>query len=758
MQPTSRVAGRFWLVASLALTASCAGGGDNDPPADALPVDGLAPDLPADGASNDLLEDTGRRSDTASDLASELEGEMLFREDGVQDSAAELSSDLSPDLPTDAFEELPPPDALEGDTPPETPWVVPPLAVCAASGDPCAAQAVAPQLWACYRKDYYLPDADYNEYTAPPVNGGRFHLAGIAAAGGAVTQVLLNGVPMEEMLVEPLVEWYHVWPREVVAGMPLWVAFHSRSPSWDQPGAQGQLQVETTGGVALAGTFQATQAPAPLTYVTTSEDLTELLIHLRNEAGAPLTLSRLLVNGRDATEAACIPSLTLADGATARWTVPLCPAAAPGDPWTVVAEWQGGPPSVGVGRILRPFFPIETWPNTSDCPFPGGDQSNLEKHLAAGFDTHYIYWGNDCAGAGTVQVHEALLQAPLGLHLLIGDDFLDQGGDPATALPDTTWIVGFLTGDESDGEIYDDDGVPNASKKAARSRQLWQYYPELTTYNGGKTNGHVGGFAGMSDVQGMDLYAAACAPHITQWGKHPPLRGPYDYLRNTRNNHMPLPTWLYAQGLSPVWNKDALIGGGTIHVQPDPQEILVQALSVMAAGGKGLMWFQTNMDEADYAPARWEAIGEANALFRAVRPWLREGDLIGATVDDPALAIADAIRAGDAIVVPVINLKTSAAPTDIACGAALVAEFLVPHWVLASHGPMVTVEIPGDFGVQELFEVRADGTQDMDWEYSVQGRELTLGPVPLDNADPVRVLVLAADPSVRNRVEQLLGD
>jgi len=43
-------------------------------------------------------------------------------------------------------------------------------------------------------------------------------------------------------------------------------------------------------------------------------------------------------------------------------------------------------------------------------------------------------------------------------------------------------------------------------------------------------------------VQGIDFYVAACAPHITAWGFGVPLRGAYDYLRNTRDNHMPLPT------------------------------------------------------------------------------------------------------------------------------------------------------------------------------------------------------------------------
>jgi len=212
----------------------------------------------------------------------------------------------------------------------------------------------------------------------------------------------------------------------------------------------------------------------------------------------------------------------------------------------------------------------------------------------------------DCSYVPTDVVHVYAAANP-DFNILIGDDFLSHPS-PETALSDTTGVAGFLTGDESDGEIYE-EGEPQPEIKAGYARELWSMYPELPVYNGAKTNRNVGAFAGMTDVQGIDFYVAACAPHITNWGTHPPLRGPYDYLKNARNNHAPLPTWLYAQGLHPGWNKTSIITGDTIHVQPDPQEILVQALSVAAAGGKGLMWFQVNQEEAAHGPARTHVPG-----------------------------------------------------------------------------------------------------------------------------------------------------
>jgi hypothetical protein len=214
---------------------------------------------------------------------------------------------------------------------------------------------------------------------------------------------------------------------------------------------------------------------------------------------------------------------------------------------------------------------------------------------------------------------------------------------------------------------------------------------------------------------------------------------------------MPLPTWLYAQGLSDVWNKSNFIG--TVHVQPDPQEIAVQAVSVIAAGGKGLMWFQTQLEEADHAPERWQAIVDANWTFRAVRDELRLGDLTGLATTS-ADAIVEAVRGQEAIVVPVINLAVETAPTDANClTGPFIGEANVPHWILGSQTLDVSVEIPTDFGVEEVFEVVAGQIVEVpSGTVSVSGRTLTVSGIGLDNDAPARVFVLAANADVRTKM------
>ncbi len=703
--------------------------------------------LGCDGADDDVGDDDAGDDDTGDDdVGDDDTGDDDAGDDDTGDDDAGDDDSGDDDSGDD--------DAGDDDS--GVPDALPLLAVasCNPGGDPCALGAADPTTYVSYRKDAYLPDADYDEYTDPPLDGGRFHVAAIAAVDGTVTGVQLDGADVDTLLVEPTMEWYHVWPTTLTAGEPVWFAFHSRDAAWDQPGASATLTITTDQGTAVDTAITPSQTEVPLTYVTVSDDAATTLVHLRNDGAAPHTLTGLLVDGRDvlAADVACAPLTTLTPGQVLLITVPRCAAAAPGEAWTVVATFAATAPAVGVGRVLRPHFPIEAWPSGGDCPFPTVDAAHHQAHADAGFDTYYAYWGGSCDASGAEIVNQIGPTVP-GFHVLIGDDFLDHG-DPATAITDDTAVAGFLTGDESDGEIYP-DGIPHASTKAADARELWSYYPQLTVYNGAKTNGHVGSFAGMTDVQGIDFYAAACAPHITAWGTHPPLRGPYDYLRNTRENHMPLPTWMYAQGLSQVWNKESLLGTEIV-IQPDPQEILVQALSVMAAGGKGLMWFQTSMEEADREPARWDAIGDANRLFRGVRRLLREGDLAGLATSPAASsgdALVAAVRARGAVVVPVIDLVSTAAPTDVTCAAAQIGLGAVPHWELGALTTDVVVAIPDDLTVADVFEVTPAGVVDVASPVvDGAGRTITIPGVALDNTAPARVYVLATDPLLRDEV------
>jgi len=630
-------------------------------------------------------------------------------------------------------------------------FILPPIISCNNLQDPCNLPPVENKIYATYRKDYYLNDSDYNEYTDYPVDGGRFHIAMVSSVSGKIKNIYIDGENVESMLVKPKMEWYHYWPESVKAGEIVWFAFHSKDKKWDST-STGSIKIETDNGVAVEGVFDIKKAKVPLTYITTTDDYGEFLIFLRNTDSVTHYVKGIKLNGREVyTNAiACLPDRAIKSNTTAMIRVPLCSKVKAGDPYTVIVEFESAPPSVGVGRVIKPFFPIEAWPNSSECPVPGGNQTNYQKVVASGIDTVYTYMDNNKCNLDWFNLVNNVLPTIGSFYLLISDGFSSMQ-NAQYLLTNTGYVAGFLTGDESDGEVWDENNIPNASKKAKESQKLWGWYPDVPTYNGAKTNGNVGAFAGMADVQGIDFYVAACAPHITSWGKHPPLRGSYDYLLNTRNNHMPLPTWMYAQGLSPVWNKS----DGKIHVQPDPQEIVVQGYSVMAAGGKGLMWFQINQDEANYKPERWAAISEVSRVFNALRKYLRAGDISGSVQWNGEL-ISDVIFSREVLIVPVIGLKTTKAPTDISCGTALISEAMVPHWVLADQTVSIEVEVPEDFGVYEIFEIASGGISDKPVGYKMNKRRITIENINLSNSVPARIFVFSSKPEIRLEVETQL--
>lgn len=619
------------------------------------------------------------------------------------------------------------------------------VTTCAPKGDACAGKADA-RTFVGFRKDFFLPASKYAEPNPDPTRGGRFHIVGTAKVSGAVQSVTLDGAAASTLLIEPKLEWYHVYPENLTAGEPMWVTFHSRDPKWNT-GAATQLVVKTAAGEALSTALTATTSPLHLTYVTTNRDRTALLVHVRNESDAPKKLKSLLANGRDATESACVAEPTIAARSSALFTVPLCAPAPLGAPWTVVVEAEDGATAVGAGRVLRPFYPIESWVNSSDCPFPsGGKLDHFEKHRAAGIDTFFMYVGGSGDGCSydTLKLVNEIAPPRSDFWPFLTDGFVGPSGWEK-AITNTSRVSGFLLGDEVDGEVYV-DGKPKAASDMAASRKLWAAYPDVPTYIGSKTNRNVGAFAGATDIQGSDFYVAACAPHITQFGTHPPLEAAYDYLKNARDNHMPLPTWLYAQGLSPAWNKKAVVGGGDVISQPDPAEILVQGFSVLAAGAKGFMWFQTNMKEAARAPARWDAIAYVSWTTRGVRELLREGDLIGGAKTTGA-AIVDAVRAREGIVVPVVSLKSSSGPTDLGCQLALGGGGAIPHWQMAPQTVDVSIDVPRDLSVVEVLEVTDAAVKPV--TATAAGRTVTIKGVVLDHKMPARVFVLAATTDLR---------
>jgi hypothetical protein len=168
------------------------------------------------------------------------------------------------------------------------------------------------------------------------------------------------------------------------------------------------------------------------------------------------------------------------------------------------------------------------------------------------------------------------------------------------------------------------------------------------------------------------------------------------------------------------------------------------------------MWFQSEVEEGDRLPARWQAIARANHTIRAVRRLLLPASVTGlarADVPDDRVLV-EALRGPDALVVPVVNLFADTRVTDVACGTAQVAGVPAPpHWVLGSQSVDVVVSIPDDMGIATVFSVDENGTHDAAFVVDTAARTVTLPAVAVDNDTPTRLFVLAGDDAVRAQVD-----
>lgn len=196
--------------------------------------------------------------------------------------------------------------------------------------------------------------------------------------------------------MEGRLDWLHVWPRQLRAGAPMWVAFHTRDPGFDVAGAALELVVESTGGVALSARVVVARSPLTIASVSFVDDGRTLVAHVTNVDDVPHIIAHLAVLDRDVDDTACLADRELRPGDTALLTAPLCTPATPGDPWTILVDVDDGTagvaPAVAGGRVMPSFFPIEAWPKSRECPFPvDGPRPELwPRHRDAGIDTLFM--------------------------------------------------------------------------------------------------------------------------------------------------------------------------------------------------------------------------------------------------------------------------------------------------------------------------------------------------------------------------------
>jgi hypothetical protein len=335
--------------------------------------------------------------------------------------------------------------------------------------------------------------------------------------------------------------------------------------------------------------------------------------------------------------------------------------------WTSVLSVRGKRYGFG-GYVLKEEYPLEDWEKHDDLPFPNPDGTNQCNHdnyetlkNDLKLNTRFLH-GNNCADDNNEGLYEwalTQLDSDFPFFFLPNEGTWTKGPED---LPDAKYasvIAGAYLADEIDGHMINSwDAWSRVMTAEDNMRQKGG--PFVPTYTGGHSNHFNGAFSGISDIQGMDFYVAGCAPHITKFDNTMRIQGAFDYLYNTRQNMKPMPTWLYSQAFCmDCWERYALNSG----------ELLVQLGSVVAAGGKGMMLFQSDLKSKEKGSTAWKDGGKFLTSVYAIREILRISDVEGAKYDtDADHAIVQVLGGPETSLVIFLNTNADSY-NDVTCYA-----------------------------------------------------------------------------------------
>ena len=412
-----------------------------------------------------------------------------------------------------------------------------------------------------------------------------------------------------------------------------------------------------------------------VTYVTTRNNFNELVVHFHNYGNETYSIDQVDIN-TGFLLSSNEPIILHPSGHSTRVFDVSELHLKEVDVWTVMMSINGKLIGYG-GRLLKELFPIEDWPKSDQCPYPvkGANNENYELlKNEQSINTHYF---KKTCDASEEDVFAAAVASEGDLYLLPSGKFYEEAG----RIPDSAYpaIAALFLGDESDSS---DNATWDIWSRALIAQN--NYDNRYAVYDGGHSNHLNGRYAGVSDIQGMDFYVAGCAPYITNWlTTEITLMGAFDYLYTARQNQKPLPTWLYSQGYcTDCWSVHQLHSG----------ELVMQLASVLAAGGKGLMLFQSDVRAKTLNPDSWYAGGRFLKSVSFVSDFLRVGDIEGAkyTVSGDNLVITQ-------VLVDPTSLMFLAISTDASGYNSHTCFLTNRHWIFNEQTiSSIEIELPED--------------------------------------------------------------
>lgn len=602
---------------------------------------------------------------------------------------------------------------------------------------PCVASFAAPSINAAasVRSDVWNHDLSESG-CADPKHGRRVHiiLDGIApgVAEADLTAVTINGqhglnLDTSDSADLTYLDWVRVHTNGATGSV--WVSFHTRNLDW--LGSAVKVHVEGKGGAVLydgSVTPVAVESGLTLSYVSLRKNGTEAVLHVHNaDGGAAHTLDGAKIDGKALTlpTAAAKP---VPPGGHLVLTVPLSAAKGVNAVWTASLISGGRTAGFG-GRVpSSERFVVEAWPKSTDCALPGGNDANAAEAASLGIDSLYASgsWHKSCNGT-LVSVVDQLAAGGSGWWHVMTDASTAAALSPGAR---QSVVDALLLGDEVDGKVDAEHIRKNALKAALGAAAV---APDVPTYQGSKTTRNVGTFAGITDIQGSDAYAAACAPTMLPAVKTLPLQYPYFYLRNARDNHAPGVFWGYSQFYSDAWG-----------YQADAPELIAQIGQTVLSGSKALMLFQFSHEQMH--GHKVDDLKTALAAVRAVGRVVREGDVGGIAFSTSAKlnrqVMVEAIRSPEQLLLAIVNTNANGY-SNLLCHTDV-----SKHWSFSKYTiDTLTLDLASAPDVAALSNWREPIGKDGELvpvdgvKVSVNGSKVQLEGIELDDDVPMRFLV-----------------
>lgn len=490
-----------------------------------------------------------------------------------------------------------------------------------------------------------------------------------------VTNLLLNGVGVTN---HASFRWWRVWPPSLPPGGVSTITVKATGAPLTEGGVVTNL-VQFASGASVTATATLTTPALRLGSVLPSRDYRTLHLYVRNLDSVPCTIQSVFVNGDVTGQCTFVGGTTIPTNSIGLVKVVYAnPLPELADLFIRVNATRSGGGTVTVAapvKLIEPWFPIGTW-SGSLADTPSRQQfvrSNLLDMVAGTPNS-----GNINTMAERYHIRPVTFA---------NTTTTPRTADPAQVLPNVgnrnlrAWFIR----DEPDINSV------SSAEVAAHHLAFAQLDSTHPTYLNLAANRRFNEYGHISDIIGMDHYAAFSAPNIipSTWvTRKASLEEALDYTDVLKANTEPKRMWVWPQGIAGVWS-----------TQPRDWAIDLQFWMAIQGGAKGYFWFTYKDNEVDLSPAGFAAMQRATRKLAQVRNLLLYADVVDNVASSNNKLIARSIVGEDAVVVPVVNVNYSIGGLAFA-----------PSYSLSAASGTLTVPVPPWLApVAQVYEVTENG-------------------------------------------------